>query len=98
MPPGNYYFRVEPESDNRGGIVSYTISAKRDVPQMSFFGIALLALLLPAGLITWRSMSFEHLRWAESDYAPTASDDDDDDDSPDRPITLGNISGGKDGS
>jgi len=98
VPPGNYYLRVEPESDSRGGIVSYTISAKRDVPQMSFFGIALLALLLPAGLITWRSMSFEHLRWAESDYAPATSDDDDDDDNPDRPTTLGNISGGRDGS
>jgi hypothetical protein len=65
---------------------------------MSFFGIALLALLLPAGLITWRSMSFEHLRWAESDDAPATSDDDDDDDNPDRPTTLGNISGGRDGS
>jgi hypothetical protein len=70
VPPGSYYLRVEPESDGTGGIISYTISAKRDVPQMGFFGIAILALLVPAGLITWRSINFEHLRWAESDYAP----------------------------
>jgi hypothetical protein len=92
VPPGSYYLRVEPESDVRGGIINYTITAKRDVPQASFFGIALLALLVPAGLITWRSISFEHLRWAESDYAPMASDDDDDDsDDSEKPTTLGTI-------
>jgi len=40
----------------------------RDVPQFSFFGIAALAILIPAGVITWKFMNFEHLRWAESDY------------------------------
>jgi len=79
VPPGNYYLRVEPESDPSPGTISYTISVKRDVPQMSFFGIAILALLLPAGLITWRSMNFEHQRWAESDYAPLDSDSSGDD-------------------
>jgi Domain of unknown function (DUF4178) len=73
VPSGNYYLRVEPESDPSPRTISYTISAKRDVPQMSLFGIAILALLVPAGLITWRSMNFEHLRWAESDYAPPDS-------------------------
>jgi hypothetical protein len=92
VPPGNYYLRVEPESDGRGGIINYTLTAKRDVPQATFFGIALLALLVPAGLITWRSISFEHLRWAESDYAPMTSDDDDgDSDDSERPTTLGTI-------
>jgi hypothetical protein len=43
---------------------------KRDVPQYSFYAIALGALLLPAILLTWRSLSFEHLRWAESDHPP----------------------------
>ena len=92
VPPGNYYLRVEPESDFGHGTISYAITAKRDVPQASFFGLALLALLVPAGLITWRSMSFEHLRWAESDYAPAASHDNDSD-GPDRPTTLGGIFG-----
>jgi hypothetical protein len=70
VPPGTYYLRVEPESDFGHGTIHYEITAKRDVPQLSFFGIALLALLAPAALITWRSISFEHLRWAESDHAP----------------------------
>jgi Domain of unknown function (DUF4178) len=92
VPPGNYYFRIEPESDLGGGTIRYWISAKRDVPQLSFFGIALLALLLPAGLITWRSMNFEHLRWAESDYGSSDSGDDDSEDAG-RPMSLGNLSG-----
>jgi hypothetical protein len=87
VPPGNYYFRIEPESDLGRGTIRYWLSAKRDVPQASFFGIALLALLLPAGLITWRSMNFEHLRWAESDYGGSASDDDNSNDT-NPPISL----------
>ena len=71
VPPGNYYLRVEPESDFYVGTIYYTITVKRDVPQASFFGLGALALLLPAGVITWRSLNFEHLRWAESDYAPS---------------------------
>jgi len=73
VPPGIYYLRIEPESDFGRGKIYYGITARRDVFQASFFGLALLALLVPAGLITWRSMSFEHLRWAESDYAPADS-------------------------
>jgi hypothetical protein len=96
VPPGSYYFRVEPESDARAGIISYTITAKRDVPQASFFGIALLALLVPAGLITWRSMNFEHLRWAESDYGSSGSGDDNDSDDANKPMSLGNLFGKKD--
>jgi hypothetical protein len=92
VPPGNYYLRVEPESDFGRGNIWYSITATRDVPQMSFFGLAFLALSLPVALITWRSLSFEHLRWAESDYAPTAPSDDDDDNNPNRPITLGDLS------
>ena len=76
VPPGTYYLRIEPESDFGHGKIYYDIAAKRDVPQASFFGIALLALLAPAALITWRSMNFEHLRWAESDYAPSDGGDD----------------------
>ena len=93
VPPGNYYLRVEPESDFGRGAIWYSITVTRDVPQMSFYGLAFLALLLPAALITWRALNFEHLRWAESDYAPatSADDSDQDDNNPDRPITLGNI-------
>jgi Domain of unknown function (DUF4178) len=97
VPPGNYYLRVEPESDYGRGTISYSISARRDVPQAGFLGIALLALLIPAGLITWRSMNFEHLRWAESDYGSTDSGDDDSEDAG-RPMSLGNLSGKRDDS
>lgn len=70
VPPGRYYLRVEPEGDPGYGMTYYTITVKRDVPQYSFYGIVLGALLLPAILLTWRSLSFEHLRWAESDHPP----------------------------
>lgn len=96
VPPGHYYLRVEPESDFYHGTIYYFITLTRDVPQISFIGLGALALLLPAGLITWRSMNFEHLRWAESDYAPEDSgdsDSSDDSDDSQRPITLGNLSG-----
>ncbi len=76
VPSGHYYLRVEPESDYYHGTIYYSITLRRDVPQLNFFGLALLALLIPAGLITWRFMNFEHLRWAESDYG--GSDDNDD--------------------
>jgi hypothetical protein len=95
VPPGNYYFRIEPESDPGHGDIEYSVAVKRDVPQLSFFGIALLALVVPPALITWRSMNFEHLRWAESDYAPPDSDNDDDStsDQPDEGSMLSNFLG-----
>jgi hypothetical protein len=70
VPPGRYYLRVEPEGDPGYGVTYYTITVKRDVPQYSFYGLALLALLVPAVLLTWRTLTFEHLRWAESDHPP----------------------------
>jgi len=70
VPPGRYYLRVEPEGDPGYGVTYYTVIVKRDVPQYIFYAIALGALLLPAILLTWRSLSFEHLRWAESDHPP----------------------------
>jgi hypothetical protein len=80
VPAGHYYLRVEPEGEPGYGVTYYNVTVKRDVPQYSFYGIALLALLAPAILLTWRSISFEHMRWAESDHAPITSGGDDDDD------------------
>ena len=76
---GRYYLRVEPEGDPGYGATYYNITVKRDVPQYSFYGIALLALLAPAIVLTWRSISFEHMRWAESDHAPISIGGSDDD-------------------
>jgi hypothetical protein len=46
------------------------VEVKRNVTVPGFFGIAFLALLLPAIAITWRSISFERARWSESDHPP----------------------------
>lgn len=70
VPGGHYYLRIEPESDAKHPPISYSIEVQRDVPVPGFFGIAFLALLLPAVAITWRSLSFERARWAESDHPP----------------------------
>jgi hypothetical protein len=52
---------------------------RRDVPHYGFYGIAVLALLLPAVLSIFPAASFESRRWAESDHAPTSSGQSDDD-------------------
>jgi len=90
VPPGHYYLRVEPESEYYRGTIYYSITLRRDVPQFSFFGIAALALLIPAGFITWKFMNFEHMRWTESDYGETSGGSDDDD----KPGAAGAILGG----
>jgi len=68
VPAGHYYLRVEPEGNTGAGEVHYSVTVKRDVPNFTFYGIAFLALLAPAIFITWRSISFENMRWAESDH------------------------------
>jgi Domain of unknown function (DUF4178) len=70
VPAGHYYLRIEPEVDATHPPISYSLQVKRDVPVLGFFGIAFLALLIPAIVITWRSLSFERARWAESDHPP----------------------------
>jgi Domain of unknown function (DUF4178) len=71
VPPGNYYLRIEPEGEQfLARTISYHVAVHRDVPVLGFYGIAFVALLLPAILITWRSINFERLRWAESDHSP----------------------------
>ncbi len=70
VPAGHYYLRIEPEVDPRHPPLVYTVEVRRDVTVPGLFGVAFLALLLPAIAITWRSMSFERARWAESDHPP----------------------------
>jgi hypothetical protein len=62
----------------------YTVSVIRDVPVFGIYGIAFVALLLPALLISWRAYTFERSRWSESDHPPmqlssmsSSSEDDD---------------------
>lgn len=70
VPAGHYYLRIEPEVDPRHPPLVYTVQVRRDVTVPGLFGVAFLALLIPAIVITWRSMSFERARWAESDHPP----------------------------
>ncbi|MFI5095930.1 MAG: DUF4178 domain-containing protein [Candidatus Acidiferrales bacterium] len=70
VPSGHYYLRIEPEVDPKHPPLVYTVQVRRDVTVPGLFGVAFLALLLPAIAITWRSLSFERARWAESDHPP----------------------------
>jgi ribosomal protein S27AE len=70
VPSGHYYLRIEPEVDPKHPPIVYTVQVRRDVTVPGLFGVAFLALLLPAIAITWRSLSFERARWAESDHPP----------------------------
>ena len=71
VPGGKYYLRIEPEVDPRHPTIVYTVDVKRDVPVPAFYGLGFLALVIPAIVITWRSVSFERSRWSESDHPPT---------------------------
>lgn len=70
VPAGHYYLRIEPESDANHPPITYTVEVRRGVTVAGIFGIALVALLIPAIAVTWRSMNFERARWAESDHPP----------------------------
>jgi hypothetical protein len=72
VPPGHYYLRIEPESDP-GRPISYGVTVTQDVPVFIWLPIAAGLLLVPALLVTRRSMNFEHLRWQESDHASSSS-------------------------
>jgi len=80
VPPGHYYFRVEPEMDTATGpyrkasarynAMVYEITLRHDVPNYSWFWIAALLLLIPPVFSTIRARSFEVKRWMQSDYPP----------------------------
>ena len=75
VPAGRYYLRIEPESDAKFRPIQYSVKVTRDVPVMSLYLIAFVALLFPALLISWRAFNFERMRWAESDHPLVRSGD-----------------------
>ena len=79
VPPGQYYLRIEPESD--AASIPYTIEVRRDVPQYWFLLLALVALAGYPLLVWMRSRTFETSRWSESDDAPAGKSSGDADDS-----------------
>lgn len=86
IPAGRYFLRIEPEGERSLGRISYSVAVIHDVPNSLWFMIAAPLLLVPAIFSTWRSISFEHRRWQESDHASASGSsssggDDSDDDS-----------------
>src|SRR5579859_3404545 len=69
VPPGHYFLRIEPERDRNPGRITYSVTITHDYPVSYWFLIAVGLLIVPAILITWRSINFEHMRWQESDHA-----------------------------
>ena len=70
VPPGHYYLRIEPEADPALAGIPYTVEVHRDVPVFGIYGIAFLALLVPAVIMSFRAYTFEWSRWSESDHPP----------------------------
>ncbi len=70
VPPGHYYLRIEPEADPALPGIPYTVEVNRDVPVFGIYGIAFLALLVPAVIMSLRAYTFEWSRWSESDHPP----------------------------
>lgn len=79
VPAGEYYLRVDPDSDAAGNVIPYTIRLRRDVPTLLPYGLAFVLLLIPPIRAWLRSSSFESARLAEGDYGSSSSDDDDSD-------------------
>jgi len=73
--PGRYYLRVEPETEKTSPPVAYTITVRRDVPSPLFYLIGLVVLLVPPVFVWMREKGFERLRWNESDWSDSATDD-----------------------
>jgi len=76
VPPGRYYLRVEPETD--AAQLSFSVTARRDVPLKRLPLLALALLLAPALWASLRQDSFESTRWMESDHPRVSSDGEDD--------------------
>jgi hypothetical protein len=76
VPPGRYYLRVQPElgTDNAQEM-NFVLTLHRDIPNITYFAVVLGLLLIPPLLAGFRHQAFEQMRWRESDYAPTSSDE-----------------------
>ncbi len=80
VPAGEYYLRLESESDYpQGSRANVSLSIKRDVDRSVYYFLFLLALWLPVPYSLFRSFSFEASRNENSDFAPSNFEDDDSD-------------------
>ncbi len=81
VDPGKYYLRIEPDMDAQasaqaaaGMSMNYEVEVRRGVPRTFLFWFVLPLLIIPPIWTTIASAAFEGKRWAESDYAPAASE------------------------
>ena len=77
VPPGTWFLRVSADGTAPGPPILYRVTLRRDAPGALPFIVAFVLLLLPPVFLSIRAHAFETRRWAESDYAPVASDDSD---------------------
>jgi hypothetical protein len=81
VPPGRYYFRIEPEVASDGARVGlpapvrYTVVARKDKPGVWWMVFAAVFLFLPPLWVSIEAGGFETRRWQESDYAPASGGD-----------------------
>ena len=84
VPAGRYFLRIEPEGERTGKPVGYTVTVVRDVATSLWFLGALILIVLPPLVTSFRAAAFERRRWQESDHATgkssNAKDQDEDDD------------------
>jgi hypothetical protein len=66
IPAGRYFLRIEPESDRSSKPIPYQVTVVRGAVTSLWFLAALVLLLLPPVLTSWRALSFERRRWEES--------------------------------
>ena len=69
VPPGRYFLRIETEGDRTASSpVGYRVRVVRDVSTSLWFVIALVLIVVPPILSSWRALKFEGRRWQESDH------------------------------
>ncbi|HEX7137630.1 MAG TPA: DUF4178 domain-containing protein [Vicinamibacterales bacterium] len=75
IPSGRYFLRIEPEGEPNSKPIQYQVTVTRGVSTSVWFLIALVLVLVPPVVTTWRAMSFERMRWAESGGSSSGDDD-----------------------
>jgi hypothetical protein len=77
MPAGEYVMRLEGQTGSSSP-VTLAVTVRQDVFRMMYFGIALLVLGIPFGLIAFHAHNFKKRRWENSSIVRSTESDDDD--------------------
>ncbi len=72
LSAGEYAIRLEPEGGALSHKTEYDVTVRRDVTHTGWLWFALLLLVIPPLLTTFRAGTFETQRWQESDYGSGA--------------------------